>query len=80
MIGMIPPPDLWGSTGYVATTEERFKEREVEEWGEKGGEINSLQSCSRQREVFIAVIILNLIFFFYSFHFFVCSHGIRKAK
>ena len=53
MIGMIPPPDLWGSTGYVATNEERFQEREVKEeiWGEKEGEKNSLQSCLRQREV-----------------------------
>jgi hypothetical protein len=50
---MIPPPDLWGSTGYVATTEERFKEREEveEEWGNKEGKRNSLRSCSRQREV-----------------------------
>jgi len=50
---MIPPPDLWGSTGYVATTEERFKEREEleEEWGDKEGKRNSLRSCARQREL-----------------------------
>ena len=54
---MIPPPDLWGSTGYVATTEERFKEREEmeEEWGNKEGKRNSLRSYSRQREVIIII-------------------------
>ena len=63
---MIPPPDLWGSTGYVGTTEERFKEKEEveEEWGVKGGDRNSLQSCSRQREVSFPVILNLLIFHF----------------
>ena len=58
---MIPPPDLWGSTGYVATTEERFKEREEmeEEWGNKEGKRNSLRSYSRQKEVSSFLMFLN---------------------
>ena len=55
---MIPPPDLWGSTGYLGTKEERFKEWEVVEGEEEEGKRNSLQSSSRQREVSIPVIIL----------------------